>query len=84
MNHIAISYYYRDFNIEKTLMSDKALKGILVAPKQVKRALRHIQLSGSAPTKRFGSSPNSMPNTMRNELIAHIGLLIGKGSIRLD
>ena len=40
MNHIAISYYYQAFKIEKTLMSDKALKGILVAPQQVKRALQ--------------------------------------------
>ena len=43
MNHIAISYYYQDFKIEKTLMSDQALKGILVAPQQVKRALQNSQ-----------------------------------------
>jgi hypothetical protein len=33
---------------------------------------------------RPGSSPGSMPNTMRSEVILHIGLLIGKRSIRLD
>ena len=35
-------------------------------------------------TTRFGSSPNNVPNMMRNELIAHMGLLIGKSSIRFD
>ena len=41
---------------------------------------------GSNPilTTRFGSSPNSMSNTMRNEVIPHMELLIEKGSIRFD
>ena len=42
--------------------------------------------TGSNPvlTTRFGSSPNSMPNTMRNEVILHMGFLIEKGSIWFD
>ena len=34
--------------------------------------------TGSNPvlTTRFGSSPNSMPNTMRSEVIPHMELLI--------
>ena len=42
--------------------------------------------TGSNPvlTTRFGSSPNSMPNTMRSEVILHMGFLIEKGSIWFD
>ena len=35
-------------------------------------------------TTRFSSSLNNVPNMMRNELIAHMGLLIDKRSIRFD
>jgi len=43
-------------------------------------------VAGSNPvlTTRFGSSPNSMSNTMRNGVIPHMGLLIEKGYIRFD
>ena len=41
---------------------------------------------GSIPvlTTRFGSSPNSMSNTMRSRVIPCMELLIGKRSIRFD
>ena len=51
-----------------------------------RRGIQNEKRTGSNPvlTTRFGSSPNSMPNTMRNELITHMGLMIGEGSIRFD
>ena len=50
------------------------------------QVIKSVTNTGSNPvlTTRFGSSPNSMPNMMRNEVIPHMGLLIDKGSIRFD
>ena len=50
------------------------------------REVVRLLIVGSNPTltSRFGSSPNSMSNTMRNGVIPHMELLIDKRSIRFD